>query len=342
MTLRQLNQELKRGKSLLCYYFYGDENFLIEEAIREIREKVVGSKLTGFNSSIYYGNEKSPEEIIKTAKTLPIMSKMRLVVIRDADGFSSKQLEEFLPYLQNPTPSTCLIFTAKTADIRKRFFQEIKKTGRIIQFKPLPEDKLAFWIHREVEKLSKTITHEALSCLVENGGGSLENIYNEIKKVALYIGEKSLIETKDLQDIMVDSATHSIFDLISYLGNKDCENGLKVLDKMLISGEHPLLILTMITRQFRLILQAKEILKRGGSKKEIKERLNIPSFSLNQLSEHTEHFSFDELTMSYQYLLDADLALKSSWINRQIILEKLIINLCKQNRETGIRLSIFI
>jgi len=334
MTPDTLNQEVKKNKILPFYYFYGDENFLIEDTIRTIKEKVVGSSPSGFNLHIYYANEDSPEEIINAAWTRPFLSQRKLLVVRNADGFSGKQLESFLPYLKKPTSTTCLIFVAKNADTRKKFFQELKKIGGMVQFKSLSENRMAFWIKKEVEKLAKKISPEALSFLIENTGGSLENIFHEMQKVVLYVGEKNLIEINDLEDIIVDSTTRSVFDLIFYLGNKDSKNSLKVLDKMLLNGDPPLLILTMIIRQIRLILRAKEILGQGGSFREMKKSLNVPEFTLKRLASQTKHFSFDELIKSYTYLLETDLALKSSIVSKQLILEKLIINLSRQNDTT--------
>lgn len=333
MTPDALHHELEKGKYYPIYLFYGSEHFLIEQTLKKIKGKIVDPKSFGFNAPTYYCPENSPEEIINAARTFPVMSNRKIVVVRDVDTLPSKNLEKFIPYLQDPIPATCLIFVAKTADMRKKFYQVLKKTGKIVLFDPIKENRLALWIGKELEKLSKTIDRQALSFLMENTGGGLAYFHNEIQKVALYIGDRSQIELDDLKLTLVDSAARSIFNLVFHLGMKDCENGLKVLDHMLLRGEPPLLILTMITRQFRLILRTKEILRQGGSLREIKEKLNLPGFAVKQLIDEAKRFSFAELIRFHQLFVNTDLALKSSGLDKRLILEGLIFDLCKQDPE---------
>ena len=85
MKLFELQKAIKKRNLSPLYFFYGEETFLIDKIVSEIREELVDPDLSSFNLNIFYAKESEPQEIINSAKTLPLMSDYRLVVIREAD-----------------------------------------------------------------------------------------------------------------------------------------------------------------------------------------------------------------------------------------------------------------
>jgi len=177
------------------------------------------------------------------------------------------ELGYLLPYINNPSPSTCLIFVGEKADMRKRFFSALKEKGVVIQFYPLFEGQITGWIKFRVNELGFKIDGRAIEVLKEEVGTNLGSLDNELKKISLYIAGKENIEEEDVLKVVGGSKINTIFNLTEAIGEKKIEMAIKVLRKILNEGEEPPKILAMITRQIRLIHKALELKEAGFPKK---------------------------------------------------------------------------
>ncbi|MEE8382303.1 MAG: DNA polymerase III subunit delta, partial [Thermodesulfobacteriota bacterium] len=81
----ELQKTIQKRNLSPLYFFYGEEIFLIDKMVDEIKGIVVDPKLADFNLSVFYGKESTSQDIINSAKTFPLMSDHRLIVIKEAD-----------------------------------------------------------------------------------------------------------------------------------------------------------------------------------------------------------------------------------------------------------------
>ncbi|MFA4909958.1 MAG: DNA polymerase III subunit delta [Desulfobacteria bacterium] len=329
ITPHELTRHLEKEEVLPVYYLYGDETYLIEETIRNIEERVIPSSFKDFNYEIFYGSENGAPEIINAAQTIPVVSQKRLIVVKDANQLSAKDLEQLTSYISDPSPFACLVFIGEKVNPRAKFFINLSKFGAIAQLNHPKDRELPYWIQRLANRFSKKISKDAVAFLMELVGNNLQQIYNETEKVSIFIGEKQTIEIEDLEAVVTDIKVESIFTLIDSVGNKNREKALNLLMKILASGEDHLKILGMIIRQFRLILRAKEMLQKGLTPFEVGDRLGIRKFFLKGFLKQVDQFSFDELKKAFDQFLSTDLALKSSRVAKRLILERLILDLAK-------------
>ena len=109
LKYQELISSLKQGKILPLYLFYGEEEFLIQEALDLIINKVVDPGARDFNFNTLYCRDTPASELVNLCQTLPFMSEKRLVLARDFDALKAADLEELAPYLNDPSPSTCLV-----------------------------------------------------------------------------------------------------------------------------------------------------------------------------------------------------------------------------------------
>jgi len=312
----------------LLYLFYGEEGFLIEEAINDIKGRLIHGSFSDFNVEVFYAPENSPSEIINSAYTLPALSAKRLIIVRDAHKFSRDQLDKFVPYLREPSPTTCAVFIFKEVDINGSFFKEFKKTGKIVRFRQLYERDIPTWIKRVVARLKKRITDEACEYLLTMVGSNTADLSNEIEKVALYVGDKRLIELKDVKQSVAETPFHSIFDLVRYVGEGNVEKALRALHSLLETGTHPLVVLKMISRQFRYIWKAKEVMDQGGDSEAVRKDLKISGYSVRSYMDQAKGITYERIPHYFDAILTCDLAIKSGQAKEQILLEKLIFDLC--------------
>ncbi|MDY6855943.1 MAG: DNA polymerase III subunit delta [Thermodesulfobacteriota bacterium] len=325
----ELNRHLENEEVLPLYYLYGDDYYLIEESIKSIKDRVISDDSNGLNYEVFYAGNNSVTDIVNAAQTIPFLSNKKCILIKEASRLSPKESERFMSYISDPSDFTCLVFIGEKANLRQKFFLQFQKSGVIVKLNHPHNRELPFWIQRLAKSFDKRISKEATTFLIDIVGNNLLQIHNEIEKVSIFTGEKRKIDVEDVQAIITELKIGSIFDLIDSVVNKNNENALKIMNKMLVSGEDQLMILGMIIRQFRLILRAKDMLQRGLTPSFIGKRLGVKNFFLKGFLEQVKKYSFDELKWTFEQFLKADLALKSSKLKKQILLERLILDLCR-------------
>jgi len=328
MHALELEKELDRGEVIPLYFFHGEETYLVDEAQKRIRELCHVAKTRDFNDDLFVAGETSAERIIDAAKTLPMMARWRVIVVKDAHLFSHQQVKAFVSYCEDPSPSTCLILIGEKLGPWKAYLKALEKQGRVVSFGHPSGKLLIRYIIRGVKQMGKEISSEAAEVMREMVGNHLSEIYQELDKLVSYVGERKTIGVEDVETVVSRVKVHTIFDLTKAVGMKNSLDALRILDQMLEGGEPPLRILTMVTRQFRLIWIAKEMRSQGISDGEIGRTLGIPGFFLHGFLAQLGHFTSGELAKAYRLLFETDLALKSRSSSKRILLENLIISLC--------------
>jgi DNA polymerase-3 subunit delta len=316
---------LAKGKTRPFYLLYGDEGYLMERARGRIVDTLL-PQLRELNYTAFDAGQAPPSEVINASNTLPCMVQRRIVLVKNAHQYSKSDLTSFSPYVQSPCPTTSLIFIAE--EITAEFLREVKD-GAFHLERP-PQKEIIYWIRAIVRELGKEITAEAAGYLQEAIGRNLQALYHELSKASLYIGERERIELRDVERVMSDVRVTTIFELTKAIGARDLKQALRALERIWESGEPPLKILGMISRQFRHLLMTKEVLTRGGGTEAVKKELGISNpYYLRELTAQAKGFSQPSLHRAIKSLWQADLQFKRSSLSRRLLLEGLIIKLAK-------------
>lgn len=325
----ELGKELDRGKVLPIYLLHGEERQLLDEVQKRIQSLCLVPKMRDFNFDLFLGGEIPPDRIIDAARTLPMMAPWRVVVVKDAHLFAAQQVKVLLSYCEKPLPSTCLILLADAPGPWRRYLDVLEKQGRVVLFSHPKGALLTRYIVGGAKRLGKAISPDAAEVMGELVGNRLGDIYQELDKVAAYVGDREHVGVDDVEAVISPVRSRTIFDLTGAMGMKNCPEALQILNDMLERGEPPLRILTMMVRQFRLIWLAKEMQSRGMRDREIGRAVGIPGFFLQGFLAQLKNFTPEELGRGYRRLLETDSALKSRSTSKRILLEHLMISLCR-------------
>jgi DNA polymerase-3 subunit delta len=316
---------LAEGKGRPVYLLYGDEGYLVERARGRIVDTLL-PQLRELNYTSYDAGQDPPSEVINACNTLPCMAKHRIVLVKGAHQYAKKDLRSFSPYLQSPSPTTSLVFIAE--EMPAEFLKEVKD-GAFRLERP-PQREIIPWIRTIARELDKEITSEAAGYLQEAVGGNLQGLFHELSKASLYIGDRERIELTDVEKVVSDVRPATIFELTKAIGERNLKKAFRALERIWESGEPPLKILGMISRQFRHLLMTKEILAKGGGTEGVKKELGISNpYYLRELAAQAKGFSQASLQKALIILWEADLKLKRSSLSRRLLLEDLIIKLSR-------------
>jgi DNA polymerase-3 subunit delta len=322
MKAQEFFHDVKMGKLLPLYYLYGGERGLIDEALDRIKEKALQATTREFNLEVFYAQDAVPEAILASLQVFPVCSPRRLVVIHQADFIWNKGPSPYIEYFLNPNPTTCAVFIGEKADLRTRFFQALEKTGAAIAFFPLSERELIRWIQREADHWGYHISEEAGAILLERLGSNLAELKSELQKLTLHPGGRKNLSEEDVLALTEDIRNESPFEIPLAVGHLNLREIFRLLRKNLQQGDSPLLLLSLIVRQLRLIRRAQELTRGGCSRKEIETQLRILPRRANEFWEQVERFPFSALEQLWPPTLEADQELKSSRSDKGLLLEK--------------------
>lgn len=321
MKTQELFAQIEKGEILPLYYFYGSELWLIEEAVRRIKSKILNPRNEDFNLKVFEANRDSAEEILTNLQTFPLHSQRRLTIIREADPLGTTSHEVFVNYLINPNPQTCAIFIGEKADRRSKFIQNLEKKGALVGFYPLPNQELRKWAQERAKELGQQITNEALSLLLEWVGPDLKQLDQELAKLSLRAQGK-VIAADDIWALSGDIKEENPFQLAQAVARLDSQKVFYLLRKNLHQGESPLFLLSLIVRQLRLIWKAKEMINEGYSRKDVESKLKILPFQSGEFWSQVNKNSLTRLPQTWTLWEQLDLALKTSRLDKGLLLEK--------------------
>lgn len=332
MTIQELNRAIEGRSFPALLFLHGEETFLLDRTVQRLRDAVVPADSRDFNYNLYHAREAQPAAIMDAARTFPVFASHRLVLVKEAQEFSAADLDVFLPYLSDPVPETVLVFTADKIDGRRKFFQDFKKKGILVEFKRLYDNQIPAFVKEQAREAGRSFTEDALSFFCRRVGNNLQEVHGELNKLFSYVGERALVDVADVTAVVSDTRVDSIFDLTNALGERRVAEAMRLLARLLDEGVVPLVILTMMTRHFRQLWKTRELLDRGMGGKEISRQLGVNPYFIDSLMAQARRFPPARYRSVFELLLTADLALKSSGAHPAALLEKLILDILP---ETG-------
>ena len=329
MNADELYRRLRSQQIPELIFLSGQESYLVQRAARSVREAVLPGK-DDFNDNQFYGKQATAELILEAAMTYPVFAEKRLVTVKDAHQLPAAELEKLIPYLLQPVPETCLLFIADKIDQRRKFFQQFKKSGTLIEFKPLSEREVPRYIRQVLQQSNMRITNDGLDLFCLMVDGNLYEIHGELDKLLTYIGTTTLIEAKDVEAVVSRGRVESIFELGKAVGRGDVAKGLSLTMRLSAAGEAPLKILALLVRHFRQLWQVRELQVKKRPAEEIAKVAGVPFFVVDELIRQGKKFSRNDFQRAFELFVETDLAMKSSGANTGALLDSLILRLIRR------------
>lgn len=327
VTPSTLEQELARGRLSPAYLVLGPETYLAHQAVETLRRGIVSADLAAFNESEFDASASTMAEILSAARTVPMMSQRRLVLVKALHTLPETERGALLEYLSAPAERCVLIMTALDLDRRTAFFRKLKEKAQILEYPKLKSAPLERWAANYVRSHGYTAAPGALKRLLETVGTDLQTLVNEIEKLALFAGTSRVITQEAVDELAGASRQRGIFELIDALGKRDTRAALRILASLLDSGEPPLMIVTMMARHYRQILIVKEMLDNRRKPSEISETAQVPGFIFEEFVRQARSIDRESARAMYMKLAETDRRFKSTNVDNRMVLETLICTL---------------
>jgi len=324
------------------YLLYGPEDYLIEEEIQRLLNQTLSQKERGFNFHVFSGGEHSGQEVVHAAQTVPMLSQYRFVLVREADRMDEEKIEALTEYIRKPSLSTCLVLCGQTMGPWKGHRKEVEKVGKVMEYTRLKDKALVSWMKNRMKEKGKTLSEESADYLVEVVGDRLYDVDNALEKVFLSVGKKT-IEISDMEEITSEVKVSTVFDLTDAIGHQNLEKALGILEKAMESkavffrkeeegskiGDPSPVLLSMMAKQYWSMLVIKQMSSHQGDVGELAKELGTSPWNIRKLMDQAKNFSEASLQEGILQCHQTDLAVKRSRGPKDLLMEKLVIDLCR-------------
>lgn len=291
--MKSLNEDLKTGQFKQIYLLYGEEAYL-KKQYRDRFVKAMVSEGDAMNYAYYEGKNTNPREVIDLAETMPFFAERRLIVMENT-GFFKSSVPELAEYLKEIPQTSFLIFVEEEIDKRSKLYKAVKDRGRIVELKRQDEKTLVRWILGMVKKENQNMTESAARYFLDKVGNDMENIQKELEKLFCYCLNHTEITVADIDAICTTQITNHIFDMVDAVANKEQKKALDYYYDLLTLKEPPMRILYLLTRQFRILMEIKEMENQGVPSKEMASKAGIMPFLVGKYRAQAQAFSAKEL-----------------------------------------------
>lgn len=334
MSIQILKKDIKSKSIRNLYLFYGQEEFLKNYYLESIEKIIINEQFKEMNRVVIEGKS-NISKIVDNCETLPFFSERKLIIAKNTGLFKSNRAEAQQhgqlgkDFFRNIPSYICLVFYEDEIDKRLKSVKDVKEYGLIIEFDFQKPAELAKWVMKVFKTYKKEIAPSLAAQLVNYCEPGMTEILNEIKKVILYMGDRKVVESNDLEQVCTKSIKSKVFDLTDAISERDSARAFSLLNDMVLLKEPIPKVLFMITRQFRQVLEMKLLMEDKINIKSAASKIGIHPFIAGKIAKQAERLSIDTLknAIKRSYELDGDI--KTGKINDRIAVELLIAEFCK-------------
>lgn len=336
----------------MFYIFYGPDEFSLNEAVRGLRKRLVAADpMAELNFSDLDGRKLTVAELASTAETMPFLSDRRLVVARGllgrlnprgGDGPARAGLADGLTrWLPTLPATTRLVFVEDQLHANNpvlrwantwRAAQPVPDAAVLIREYTAPKaNQLPQWLAaRAAERggvIEPTAAIALTTALTRDDGVDLRLANMELEKLLTYAGDRP-VNAADVAALVTSVSIESIFKLIDALADRQGPTATTLLHQLLAESEPPLRLLSLVARQFRLLLQTRALLDAGVAPAELNQRLPVPPFVVRKLVGQSRRFSLGFLEAALVRLLAIDTEIKTGRIEGTLALDLFVAGVC--------------
>lgn len=354
----------------MVYIFHGDDALGIQKAIAGMLAKLGDPSIADLNLTRLDGRSASEDDLRSAALSIPFLAERRLVVLTNplarfarpshdkednpgegqASAASKAGRDRFLTLLGGLPATTALVLVVEDWLVRRKgewaweilteghwlikWARAQEKRALVQEFRLPTVNEMPGWVRRQAEAQKGSFTPQAARVLVDHIGVDTQVAAQEITKLLTYVNYDRPVEEDDVMRLTVQIPQVNVFAMVDALGERNTHRALQTLHDLLDETE-PLELFGMMVRQFRLLLQAREILDEGGGAPQVLEGVRdqkgqaLHPFVAQKLAEQARQFTLAGLETVYRRLLDLDEAMKTSQVVPEVAFDMLIADLAR-------------
>lgn len=316
------------------FFLHGNDEFAINRKIKDFESDFSDPTTAGMNTARLEARTMTENDLNNAVNAMPFLAAKRLIILSNPsakfnNATTRKKFEEFI----SSTPDTAKLVIhelMEPKEVEKHWLTKwAAKNSTLIKtqafFLPKQRD-MAGWVMNEVKNQSGQIEPPAAARLAEMVGVDTRQAGMEIAKLLAYVNWERPVRGSDVDAVCIVTSQQSVFDFVDALSQGNGKVAQKLLHRLL-ENEDPFSLWGMVVRQFRLLIQAREILDGRGNKDDVARALGVHPFVAEKTTGQAARFSMESLENIYHRLLNIDEQVKISQITLDLALDTLIVEL---------------
>ena len=316
------------------YFFFGNDEFAITRRLKDFESDFIDPTSADMNTAHLDARSASDNDLNNAVNAMPFLAKRRLVLLSNpsAKYNNAPSRKKFLEYIEKAPDTTRLIMyeSVEPRDAEKHWLVKwAEKNDKLIQTKAfmLPRLKdMTGWIVNETKNQGGQIEPRAAEMLKDMVGVDTRQAGMEISKLLAYVNWTRQIKVTDVEAVCIVTSQQSVFDFVDALSNGNGKSAQHLLHRLL-ETEEPFTLWGMVVRQFRLLIQAREILDGRGNKDDVARALGVHPFVAEKTAGQAAHFSIESLEAIYHRLLKIDEGVKTGQSTLELAMDMLVVEL---------------
>jgi DNA polymerase-3 subunit delta len=328
------------------YLLHGLDEYAIAGFIDSLKAQVGDPTTASLNTTVFDGRTVALADVQATCGAMPFLADHRLVIVegwltrllsrtdeaeddQGRGGASARDALSALAAYVDAQPDTAWLVLAERRELPEKnpvVKAAAGKAWAVVRRFDLPKgEALVQWIQARARAEGGTFTREAAQALAE-AEDDPRALGHEIAKLLTYAAFARPVEAADVRALTPAGSEARVFDFVDFVGQRQGAPALRELHKLLDKAE-PLYVLGMIVRQFRLILQARELLEARRPERDVAQVLGLHPYPAGKVCAQARAFSLPALERIYHRLLECDVEIKTGRAEPAAALDVLVAEL---------------
>ena len=316
-------------------FLYGNDEFAIARKLKDFESDFADPTTAGMNTAHLEARSMSEDELNNAVNAMPFLAPKRLVILSNpsAKYNNPSARKKFETYISNVPDSARLVIheLMEPKETEKHWLIKWSKNSTAIKTQSfmLPKQRdMAGWIINEVKNQNGKIEPQAAAKLAEMVGVDTRQAGMEISKLLAYVNWDRPVQGSDVEAVCIVTSQQSVFEFADALSQGNGKVAQRLLHRLL-ENEDAFALWGMVVRQFRLLIQAREILDGRGNKDDVARALGVHPFVAEKTTGQAARLSIESLESIYCKLLGIDEMVKTSQITLELAMDTLVVELTR-------------
>ncbi|OIP96246.1 DNA polymerase III subunit delta [Candidatus Wirthbacteria bacterium CG2_30_54_11] len=310
----------------MIHVVFGEERYLAQERIREIRDSFTFVN-PDFNIEHLDGPKSSLSEVRSHAAALPFLDAHRLVIVHGLlAAKKAPSAEELKAFFAEVPDYSEIVFVEDALDRRTQLAKVVLEHAQVHECAALKTAQIPQWIRDRAALKKGAIDPEAVSLLSSFVGTDLSLIDQELEKLLAY-SAGGQISAQAVRDVSHQSFEEDVYTLVDSLATKRKDRAITLLHRNILSGTHPLSMLSMIIRQFRLLIAARDLIDQHRTQADLIREWALHPYVAQKVFQQARSYSMPQLKQIYGDLSRLDRDIKYGVVEGDLALDLWIAGL---------------
>jgi DNA polymerase-3 subunit delta len=335
-ALQELKAALKAKTPARLYFFHGEEVFLLRHYLGQTKKLLIDDLTESFNYTRLNNENFSLQSLADAVEALPMMADNTMVQVEDIDIFKLPEGDrDKLTEVLSDVPDYCtVVFLFETVawkpDKRyKKLWEAVDRGGTVVEFAKQGQRDLIAWIGRHFASRGKRISTDLCAYLIDITGGTMTALAGEISKIAAYSGADE-IKKSDIDAVTEPVMDAVVFHMTDAISRGDYGTAMLKLQQLLKMQEEPIGILGAIGGHFRRLSTARNLLDNGKNAGDLMKLCGMQDYAARKAMDAARRFRPEFCRRASQLVLETDYRMKTSFDDRQRLLEMLVLQLAQE------------